>query len=154
MQDYFSFTGSWAYNPDGYIFEIISCGELCRNRSNSLAGESARLLPVSSLHLDFFCNRTSADEKFPVVVTELTFPSVAVESVPFAIQTGETVDCYVLPQQKLDSCSKNVIYNRGKKFLGRLQIIYTVVTCNFEDVFFTDALQFSLPTLYTVKRPE
>ena len=103
---YFSFTGSWAYNPDGYIFEIISCGELCRNRSYSLAGESARLLPISSLHLDFFFfNRTSADEKFPVVVTELTFPSVAVESVPFAIQTGETVDCYVLPQQKLDSCS-------------------------------------------------
>lgn len=41
-----------------------------------------------------FFNRTSADEKFPVVVTELTFPSVAVESVPFAIQTGETVNCY------------------------------------------------------------
>ena len=35
-----------------------------------------------------------------------------------------------------------------------LQMVYTVVTCNFEDVFFTDALQFSLPTLYTVKRPE
>lgn len=69
--------------------------------------------------LIFFFNRTSADEKFPVVVTELTFPSVAVESVPFAIQTGETVNCYILQKRKLDSCSKNVIYNRGEKFLGR-----------------------------------
>ena len=63
-----------------------------------------------------FFNRTSADEKFPVVVTELTFPSVAVESVPFAIQTGETV---ILQKRKLDSFSKNVIYNRGETFLGR-----------------------------------
>ena len=36
-----------------------------------------------------FCFRTSAAENFPVVVTELTFPSVTVESVPFAIQTGK-----------------------------------------------------------------
>ena len=31
---------------------------------------------------------TSAAEEFPVVITELTFPSVTVESVPFAIQAG------------------------------------------------------------------
>ncbi|KAJ7378712.1 Trafficking protein particle complex subunit 11 [Desmophyllum pertusum] len=31
--------------------------------------------------------RTSAADEFPVVITELTFPSVTVESVPFAIQT-------------------------------------------------------------------
>ena len=35
-----------------------------------------------------FTFRTSAAESFPVVVTELTFPSVTVESVPFTIQTG------------------------------------------------------------------
>lgn len=69
-----------------------------------------------------FFYRTSADEKFPVVVTELTFPSVAVESVPFAIQTGETVNCYILQKRNLDSCSKNVIYNRGETFLERFAI--------------------------------
>ena len=33
-------------------------------------------------------SRTSADDGFPVVITELTFPSVTVESVPFTIHTG------------------------------------------------------------------
>ena len=37
----------------------------------------------------FVSFRTSAAEKYPVVVTELTFPSVTVESVPFTIQTGK-----------------------------------------------------------------
>ena len=41
-------------------------------------------------HLIFFILSfsTSAAEEFPVVITELTFPSVTVESVPFAIQAG------------------------------------------------------------------
>ena len=45
---------------------------------------------------DFFF-RTSADDGFPVVITELTFPSVTVESVPFTIHTGTSwavVYCY------------------------------------------------------------
>lgn len=40
-----------------------------------------------SFTIFLFTFRTSAAESFPVVVTELTFPSVTVESVPFTIQT-------------------------------------------------------------------
>lgn len=44
-----------------------------------------KVVNIGSLALQW--RRTSATEKFPVVVTELTFPSVTVESVPFTIQT-------------------------------------------------------------------
>ncbi|XP_022802428.1 trafficking protein particle complex subunit 11-like [Stylophora pistillata] len=43
-----------------------------------------KVVNIGSLALQW--RRTSATDKFPVVVTELTFPSVTVESVPFAIQ--------------------------------------------------------------------
>ncbi|XP_066018439.1 trafficking protein particle complex subunit 11-like [Pocillopora verrucosa] len=43
-----------------------------------------KVVNIGSLTLQW--RRTSAADKFPVVVTELTFPSVTVESVPFAIQ--------------------------------------------------------------------
>ncbi|CAH3108389.1 unnamed protein product, partial [Pocillopora meandrina] len=45
-----------------------------------------KVVNIGSLALQW--RRTSAADKFPVVVTELTFPSVTVESVPFAIQAG------------------------------------------------------------------
>ncbi|XP_044173925.1 trafficking protein particle complex subunit 11-like [Acropora millepora] len=44
-----------------------------------------KVVNIGSLSLQW--RRTSAAESFPVVVTELTFPSVTVESVPFTIQT-------------------------------------------------------------------
>ncbi|KAK2574270.1 Trafficking protein particle complex subunit 11 [Acropora cervicornis] len=44
-----------------------------------------KVVNIGSLSLQW--RRTSALESFPVVVTELTFPSVTVESVPFTIQT-------------------------------------------------------------------
>lgn len=43
-----------------------------------------KVVNIESLAIQW--RRTSAADKFPVVVTELTFPSVTVESVPFAIQ--------------------------------------------------------------------
>ncbi|XP_073257117.1 trafficking protein particle complex subunit 11-like [Porites lutea] len=82
-----------------------------------------KVVNIGSLALQW--RRTSADEKFPVVVTELTFPSVAVESVPFAIQTD--LPAYGCVQTPL--CVSYLVRNRT------LQVQEVEVTVEPSDAF-------------------